>query len=220
MAKERIAKELVKLAKELTAGGIGAFSGDAADVMEAIVMQNKRKSMSALIRLVKADDFIAEEIEEMNISDREIKKAIESALMMAQYYKGSTKQAAAPLWAKVASQFGEKLATRMHSDMLKQAAKYSDDDRLNPTGEMWVQNFLPVMLNGAIHKLQKLSRKASSKTAATARKRGVVVLDKDDFRRTDMWDFILDTFDIPHGEEADFNDPETIELSVSKAEYH
>ena len=88
MNSQNIARELVAMAKELAAGGIGALGSDAADVLEAIVAQNKRKSMSALIRLVKKDDFIMSEIDEMNISDRELREIIESALVMARYYPG------------------------------------------------------------------------------------------------------------------------------------
>ena len=61
---------------ERIASSMGSFSGDATGVFGAIVMMNKNKSDSAILRIVKNDDFLAEEIEEMSISDRELRSYI------------------------------------------------------------------------------------------------------------------------------------------------
>lgn len=82
MNKKMIASELVKIAKGLMAGSQGKFSGDASDVFEAIVLRNKGKSESAIIALVKKDEFLMSEIEEMNITDKELKEYIKDTLLI------------------------------------------------------------------------------------------------------------------------------------------
>ena len=63
------------------------------------------------------------------------------------------------LWHKVARQYGEKLAVKLHTELLKKSAKLSDDDRLNPTGELWVNEFMPPLMDGLLEGLKK-ARKA------------------------------------------------------------
>jgi len=63
------------------------------------------------------------------------------------------------LWQKVASEYGRKMAHRFHTQLLKQAANYSDDERLNPDGNLWVNDFIPLMMNGCIFELKKMNRR-------------------------------------------------------------
>jgi hypothetical protein len=58
------------------------------------------------------------------------------------------------LWEKVAMQFGEKLAARVHSEMLRQAAVYSDDGSLNPDNALWIPEFLPKIWEGFDQKMR------------------------------------------------------------------
>jgi len=61
------------------------------------------------------------------------------------------------LWQKVSMQFGEKLAMKAHAEMLKQAANYSNDSRLNPDNSLWVNEFLPMILEGFNRQMKKMS---------------------------------------------------------------
>jgi len=60
------------------------------------------------------------------------------------------------LLKKVLVQAGEKAALAIHSDLLKKSTKYTDDERLNPDAELWVPDFMPVMIDAAIKKLKSL----------------------------------------------------------------
>lgn len=65
---------------------------------------------------------------------------------------------------------------------------------------------------------EKLTREATSGSrgikANRSNKRFTLVLRSDDFRSSGLWRSILDDMGIPAGEEADFNDPDEVELKV------
>jgi hypothetical protein len=63
------------------------------------------------------------------------------------------------LWQKVARQYGEKLAVKLHSELLKKSADLSGDEHLNPTGELWVNEFMPVLMDGLLEGLKKQRRR-------------------------------------------------------------
>ena len=50
------------------------------------------------------------------------------------------------------------------------------------------------------------------------KQRAFVVLQKSDFADPAVWSHVLDSLDVPHGEEADFTEPDTIELWTAKVE--
>jgi hypothetical protein len=51
------------------------------------------------------------------------------------------------------------------------------------------------------------------------KQRAYVVLQRSDFADPAVWSHMLDSFDIPHGEEAGFTEPpDTIELWTAKVE--
>ena len=75
------------------------------------------------------------------------------------FLKKKDKKAGEKLWEKVVEQYAEKRANLMVSDLLKQAGKYSDDDRLNPTGELWVNEFMPKMLDVAMSALKSARKR-------------------------------------------------------------
>lgn len=64
------------------AAGYGDLSGDASDIMEGIILTNKDKNVAELLDLIKQDDFIMDEIEEMGISNEELESYIEDALLI------------------------------------------------------------------------------------------------------------------------------------------
>ena len=72
--------------------------------------------------------------------------------------KKKVKKAAVELWEKVARQYARKKAHYFHAQLLKQAENYSDDKRLNPVGDLWIDAFLPVMMEAAIAELKKMKR--------------------------------------------------------------
>lgn len=74
--------------------------------------------------------------------------------------KGSGREAAS-LWKKVATQYGEKVAVKLHSELLKKAAKLSEDKRLNPDEELWVPDFIGPLVDGVISKLSEIKRRTT-----------------------------------------------------------
>lgn len=66
--------------------------------------------------------------------------------------------AAENLWEKVSAEYGRKMAHKFHTQLLKQASKYADDDRLNQGGELWIPEFMPVMMRAASEELKKMIR--------------------------------------------------------------
>lgn len=61
-----------------------------------------------------------------------------------------------------------------------------------------------------------MNREEKIASKLVAGKSGSVVLREDDFRNKDMWYAILDAVGLPHGEEADFNEPEEVTLRVTQ----
>jgi hypothetical protein len=51
---------------------IGRLSGDASDVLEGVVLSNKTLTDAQLVRLLKVDDFVGDEIRDFSISDAEL----------------------------------------------------------------------------------------------------------------------------------------------------
>lgn len=68
------------------------------------------------------------------------------------------KPVTAALWDQVAIKFGEKLAVQTFSTMLKQAANYAGDDRLNPDGKLWVNEIMPAIREGFNRELTRQCR--------------------------------------------------------------
>ena len=65
---------------------------------------------------------------------------------------------AAELWQKVARQFGEKLALKVHTRMLTQGIKYANDERLNPN-DLPMSEFMREMLGGLQDKARDIQQK-------------------------------------------------------------
>ena len=61
---------------------------------------------------------------------------------------------------------------------------------------------------------RELMAVAKELTAYSVRKRATIILDKRDFRDLSVWGSMLEQMGVPHGEESDWNDPETVELTV------
>lgn len=72
--------------------------------------------------------------------------------------KKAANKEAAELWEKVAAEYGRKMAHKFHTQLLKQAGSYSDDKRLNPDEELWVADFMPVMMDAAAKEMKKMIR--------------------------------------------------------------
>ena len=61
----------------------------------------------------------------------------------------------------------------------------------------------------------RLTEQVMNKTAAIiSGKRFTLVLRKDDFKSQSVWNAILDDMNVQYGEEADFNEPDEVELKV------
>lgn len=108
---------------------------------------------SLLIRIRRTIIEIDEMVGRMRVSDTNVA----SELVKIAKELSAKQIEAEMLWQKVASQFGEKLAIRAHSDMLRQAASYSDDTRLNPDGSLWVNEFMSLMMEGFEKKMRLMS---------------------------------------------------------------
>ena len=61
-------------------GRSGKLSGDASDVLDAIVNKNKGESAQEILSIAKRDDFIQSEIKEMGVSDKELLSYIDDSL--------------------------------------------------------------------------------------------------------------------------------------------
>jgi len=64
------------------------------------------------------------------------------------------------------------------------------------------------------------NKKMKDAASGVSRKRTSIVLDEGDFKRKDIWYGMLDMLDIPHGEEANWDDPTSVDLLIAKAEYY
>jgi len=80
----KIAGELVRIARELNAGGWGRFSKDLSDILEAQIMINKRKSESEIFNIIKGqlrnDRPLMEMMREEHMTDSDLREMIRSNL--------------------------------------------------------------------------------------------------------------------------------------------
>ena len=71
--------------QSINEGGMGRLGTDQADVLDAIVMKNKRKGPINILRIAMKDKFLAPYIKKQGISKSEMKSYIEEILMMMNY---------------------------------------------------------------------------------------------------------------------------------------
>ena len=86
-------------------------------------------------------------------------KVAEELVRVAKELTGARDGNLSSLAKKVAVKGAEKMAVRFHTDLLKLATKYIDDDNLNPDTESWVDDFMPIMMESAIVKLRDIKKR-------------------------------------------------------------
>ena len=74
------------------------------------------------------------------------------------------------------------------------------------------------------HIADRLAKKVVARSRGGAdgvsRKRTSIVFDKGDFRNKQTWYGMLDMLDIPYGEESNWDEPTSVDVSIVKAEYY
>jgi hypothetical protein len=80
MNRKLIAKELVKVAKALTAGGWGRFGPDLSDVIEGQVAKNKGKKGYEILKIIKRDKSIVKMMEEEKMKDDELEEMVKEIM--------------------------------------------------------------------------------------------------------------------------------------------
>ena len=82
MDKNLVAKELVKLAKTLMAGGWGRFSEDLADSIQGQVVKQRGKKGMEIMKIIKHDVGLVAMMEEERMSDRDLMEIIKESMFM------------------------------------------------------------------------------------------------------------------------------------------
>jgi uncharacterized membrane protein YheB (UPF0754 family) len=88
--KNRIALELLKLAKEISSSSIDTLSGDASDILEGIIRMNLDESVANIVKIVKKDRVIKREMKEVGMSDKDLEKVVNQELKIQKRFKKST----------------------------------------------------------------------------------------------------------------------------------